>query len=197
MKNTRIILASASPRRKQLLEQLGWHFEIVVPDVDERVFGGERPEILVKRLAALKGQAVSQMVPEALVIASDTVVVSPEGVVFGKPKDEAEAAAMLKELSGRSHCVYSGLALYRNGAFCCGHAATKVTFRRLSPDDIAGYLKSGEWRGKAGAYAIQGLGSLLVDSLDGDYYSVVGLPLSLLGHLLEDFGFSLSQLWEE
>ncbi len=193
--NTRIILASASPRRKQLLEQLGWHFDIVVPHVDENVLAGERPEEMVERLAMLKGQAIAQKEKYALVIASDTIVLSPEGTVFGKPKDETEAVFMLNDLAGRSHCVYSGLALYKGTDFRCGHAMTKVNFRSLSADDIAGYIKSGEWRGKAGGYAIQGRGSLLVDSLEGDYFSVVGLPLALLGHLLEGLGFSLSCMW--
>ena len=196
MKNLRIILASASPRRKQLLEQLGWHFEIVRPDADETIFPGEKPELLVERLSQIKGASVAKAHPDALVIASDTVVVSPQGMIFGKPKDAVQAADMLQTLSGCAHIVYSGLALFLNGKCLCDHAGTKVIFRKLSSADIQAYIDGGEWQGKAGAYAIQGRGSLLVDSIEGDYASVVGLPLALLGHLLEGFGITLGQMWE-
>ena len=196
MKDVSIILASASPRRKQLLEQLGWKFEVVVPDADERVLPQETPAQLVTRLARLKGEAVAAAHPRSLVIASDTVVVSESGAIYGKPADEADAERMLGELAGRAHHVFSGLALFWKGQCVDGCSKTSVVFRELCDRDIRAYTASGEWRGKAGGYAIQGLGALLVEEINGDYSTVVGLPLALLGQMMENLGFSLRQMWE-
>ena len=196
MKGVHIILASASPRRKQLLEQLGWKFEIVVPSVDEHVLPGEKPSALVTRLARAKGEAVAAAHPRSLVIASDTVVASESGAIYGKPVDESDAVRMLSELAGKAHHVFSGLALFWNGRRVEGCSKTRVVFRQLSIGDINAYAASGEWRGKAGGYAIQGLGALLVEQIGGDYATVVGLPLALLGRMMEELGFSLGQMWE-
>ena len=196
MKDVPIILASASPRRKQLLEQLGWKFEIVVPDADERVLPQETPTQLVTRLARLKGEAVAAAHPRSLVIASDTVVASESGAIYGKPADESDAVQMLGELAGKEHHVFSGLALFWNGQHVSGCSKTSVVFRELSDSDICAYAASGEWRGKAGGYAIQGLGALLVERISGDYATVVGLPLALLGQMMEKLGFTLGQMWE-
>lgn len=193
----RILLASASPRRKQLLEQIGWSFDVVCPNVDERPVPGESPEDMVMRLARLKGGSVRVSSPDTLVVSADTAVVAPDGAVFGKPKDEADAARMLCALSGHAHRVCSGLALFLNGVCRCGVSRTTVVFHALEAADVSAYIASGEWRGKAGAYAIQGRGSLLVDSIEGDYSSVVGLPLALLRQLMREHGFSLARMWRD
>ena len=196
MKDVHIILASASPRRKQLLEQLGWKFEIVAPRVDESILPKETPSQLVTRLARLKGEAVAAANPYSLVIASDTVVASEDDEIFGKPKDQGDAVRMLGELAGKTHHVFSGLALFWNGQRVEGCSKTCVVFRDLNDDDVDAYAASGEWRGKAGGYAIQGLGALLIERISGDYSTVVGLPLALLGQMMGQLGFSLGQMWE-
>lgn len=196
MKGVRVVLASASPRRRQLLEQLGWTFEIVPADIDERRLPGETPGQVVMRLSKLKGEAVAGRRPGALVIASDTIVVREDGGIFGKPSDEAEAARMLSALRGKFHSVYSGVALFWKGRSLCRFSRARVRFRDLGAPDMDAYIESGDWRGKAGGYAVQGRGGLLVDSIEGDYSTVVGLPLPLLGYMMEELGFTLAQIWE-
>ncbi len=190
-----ILLASASPRRRDLLQGLGWRFEICPASVDESLIAGESPEQAVLRLAQAKAQAMAPRFPRHLVIASDTVV-ALDGRVYGKPRSDQEALAMLKALSGRVHRVHSGLWLIWQGQGLGAVETTKVCFRRLSEEDLKAYVATGEHRGKAGAYAIQGLGALMVQSIEGDYSNVVGLPLALLGSLMERLGFSLTCLWE-
>ncbi len=196
MKGVRIVLASASPRRKELLEQLGWKFEVIPADVDERRLPGEAPEHLVMRLSELKGAAVRDIRPESLVVASDTIVVSEGGDIFGKPACEAEALKMLSSLQGCVHSVCTGVALFWKGRTLCRYSRARVRFRELAASDLAGYVASGDWRGKAGGYAIQGRGALMVDSIEGDCTTVIGLPLPLLGRMMEELGFTLAQIWE-
>lgn len=193
MKDVPVILASASPRRKELLERLGWSFRVLPSDADESVQPGEAPEELVKRLSLLKGKKAARSNPDALVISSDTIVVL-EGRVYGKPRDDAEAFEMLSSLSGKTHSVYSGLSLSWRGKTLCQCDRTEVTFRPLSAEDIRAYIATGEPRGKAGAYAIQGMGSLFVSGIHGDFSTVVGLPVALLGTMMERLGFRLSEI---
>lgn len=183
-----LILASGSPRRRQLLEQIGLTFVVRSSDVDESVSPGLTPAQVVESLSARKGEAVAaEAVPGDLVLSADTVV-ALDGAILGKPRDRAEAEAMLTALSGRTHQVYTGVTLLQDGRRLTGHEVTAVTFRPLSPGEIAAYVSTGEPMDKAGAYGIQGLGALLVERLEGDYFNVMGLPLCRLGEMLAQFG---------
>ena len=173
MPDPRLILASRSPQRRAILEQVGIDFEVVVPDVEELTEG--EPGAVVLENALRKARAVRG----ALVLGCDTEVVL-DGRVHGKPGDEREAERFLRALSGREHQVVSGLALVENGRKATAVARTGVTFRRLDEPTLRWYLASGEWRERAGGYAIQARGAALVASIDGDYLNVVGLPLATL-----------------
>lgn len=183
----RIILASASPRRIELLKQFNIEFDTIPSDIHEIIRRNEKPKQAVMSLALEKALQVSNKAPEALVIASDTVVYFDE--ILGKPNDYDEAFSMLKKLSGRTHEVYTGIALLNDYSKLkvIDYEVTKVTFNKLSDDDIKDYLLTGEAFDKAGAYGIQGFGALLVNKIEGDYFNVMGLPLSKLNVLLKKF----------
>ena len=178
----RLILASTSPQRRAILEQLRIPFEIVAPDYVEEDPPDADPSELVRRHAQGKARSVHQAGKVTLGV--DTTVVL-DGRLYAKPADRADAARMLNELSGRTHTVLSGLCLLGAGEDVVSHEATDVTFRLLSRGAVEMYLESGEWEGRAGAYAIQGLGGRLVERIEGDYLNVVGLPGALLVTLLE------------
>lgn len=183
------MLASRSPQRRHLLTQLGIPFRVVVSDHDEATHDGE-PVATVERNARGKAEEVLARVelgPGELVLGVDTVVVI-DGRVLGKAADEDEAAAYLRLLAGRRHEVYSGLHLCDRERAASGHAVTGVAFRPLDAPAIARYVACGEWRERAGAYAIQGVGSALVERVDGDYFNVVGLPVAALVEALRAFG---------
>jgi septum formation protein len=180
-----LVLASASPRRRELLAQLGVQFLVATVDIDESSRPDETPRELVLRLARAKAEAALDTVsPGHWVLGADTVV-AVGGEILGKPADAAEATAMLQRLSGRAHAVYSGLALARTG-FGTRTAAvrTRVWMREITPGEIARYLATGEPLGKAGAYAIQGRAAAFVRCLAGSYSNVVGLPLFELDAML-------------
>jgi len=182
-----LILASASPRRRQLLEMLGIEHRVVPPDVDETRHAGEDPAAYVSRLAREKAAAISAREPDALVLAADTtVVLGPD--LFGKPETAEEAAAMLSRLSGRTHQVYTGVALARGERIESALDVSDVTFRALDPGSITDYVATGEPMDKAGAYAVQGRGAALVAGIRGDFFGVMGLPLRLVVELLGRFG---------
>ena len=184
----RIILASQSPRRRELLERMGLSpFEIVPARGEERADPALSPARLVEVLSRQKAAEVAAARPEALVIAADTVV-SIDGLVLGKPRSEAEAAQMLARLSGREHTVYTGVTVRLGDRADTQHEAAAVRFRPLSEADIARYVATGEPMDKAGAYGIQGYGAMLVEGIDGDYYNVMGLPVCRLARMLAGFG---------
>jgi MAF protein len=180
-----ILLASTSPQRRVILEQLGLPFDVIAPRYEERDDTGLSPTELVQAHAAGKARSVAGEAGERPVLGVDTAVVV-DGRVLGKPADEAEAAEMLEALSGRTHVVVSGLCLLAPGWEAVDHDGTRVSFRELTPRDIAAYVRSGEWHGRAGGYAIQGFGATLVDRIEGDYLNVVGLPAALLVRLLAE-----------
>jgi septum formation protein len=188
----KIILASNSPRRRELLEQIGLTFLVAPADVDESVRDGEAPKDYAERLALDKARAAASRAKEGIVIAADTFVVVGDAI-FGKPVDAADARRMLSELSGRGHEVLTGLAVVdaATGRSAVRTSATGVWFRELSDREIAAYVATGEPLDKAGAYGIQERGALLVERIEGCYSNVVGLPLSLLGEMLREFGVSL------
>lgn len=185
----RIILASQSPRRKALLEQMGLTGFVICPaQGEEHMEAKLPPDQLSEALALAKGREVARTAgPEDVVIAADTIV-TLEHQVLGKPHSQAEAVRMLRTLSGRSHVVYTGLAVLRGGETVSGHEATQVRFRPLTEAEIAAYVATGEPMDKAGAYGIQGRGALLVEGITGDYFNVMGLPVCKLGQILRRFG---------
>ncbi len=183
-----MILASQSPRRRELLRQMGFtDFRVVPAKGEERSPEGLAPGPLVEYLSAQKAEEVARAWPEALVIASDTVV-AVDGEVLGKPRDRESALRMLRELSGRANTVYSGVTVRRGSLVRTEHEAAKVFFRTLTEEEIEAYVDTGEPMDKAGAYGIQGLGALLVERIEGDYFTVVGLPVCRLGRILTGFG---------
>ena len=173
----KLILASASPSRKMLLEQAGLDFEVVVSGVDETVPSDYTPAQTVEALAQRKGRAVQALRPEAPIIAADSVV-SIDGLILGKPKDDEAAKATLRRLSGRTHELITGVCLLINGRMDLFHQVTQVTFYPLTEEEIAEYVALGESRGRAGAYGIEGIGVVLVQSIQGDYPNIVGLPVA-------------------
>ena len=177
----RLILASASPRRAELLRAAGYEFDTVVADVDEGVRDGETPAEYVRRLAAEKSATVQA--GDAIILGADTTVVI-DGEILGKPREDEEAAAMLRRLAGRRHEVLTGVSI-RHGAHEVGRVeSTAVWFSVLTKEDIAWYVASGEGRDKAGAYAIQGLASRFIPRIEGSYANVVGLPVAAVAELL-------------
>ncbi|MBC5734263.1 Maf family protein [Flavonifractor sp. DFI.6.63] len=193
-----IVLASRSPRRRQLLEQMGLRdFRIVCSDADETASPGLTPPALVEALSARKAAAVQHAAAAGdLIIAADTVV-ALDGRVLGKPADGPDAFAMLSALSGRRHQVYTGLTVVCGAQRLTEHEVTAVTFRSLSSAEICAYIATGEPMDKAGAYGIQGRGALFVEGIEGDYYNVMGLPVCRLGRILARLGVDCARLWSE
>lgn len=184
----KIVLASQSPRRKELLGKMGLEFTTKAPEIDETALSGLPARQLVEALSREKALWVArQEDPEAIVIGSDTVVVR-DGEILGKPASPAQAEEMLSSLSGRSHEVCTGITVCQGDRVFSQVEVTRVTFRTLTPQEIAQYVRTGEPMDKAGAYGIQGLGALLVEGIQGDYSAVVGLPVCRLGRILLDFG---------
>ena len=183
-----IVLASSSPRRRHLLEMLGIDHQVVPADVREVQEPGELPATMAVRLARVKAQAVAKERPDAPVLAADTVVVIDDEVL-GKPTDEGDARQMLQRLSGRSHVVITAVALVLpEGKTLERYDMTRVWFRTLSRETIAEYVATGEPLDKAGSYGVQGYGAVLVDRVEGDFFSVMGLPLRLVVELLAAAG---------
>lgn len=186
----RLILASQSPRRRALLGQMGFeHFEVIPAQEEEKRDPTLSPQALVEQLARQKAEEVARRVndPQAVVIGADTIVVL-HGKVLGKPENQAQAFQMLSQLSGCRHTVYTGVAVIQGERQMVDHEATEVRFCALTEQEILDYIATGEPMDKAGAYGIQGRGALLVDSIAGDFYNVVGLPICHLGRMLAGFG---------
>lgn len=183
----RLVLASASPRRREILERAGFAFEVRVAAVEEQRAEGESPQAYVERLAREKAEAVRCEDGEIVLGADTTVAV--EGQVLEKPVNAADAARMLRALEGRDHVVYTGICLRDGRRTVVDSAATRVRFAPLRGEEIDAYVASGEPMDKAGAYAIQGLASKFIESIDGCYWNVVGLPIALVyAHLKDKFG---------
>lgn len=188
-----IILASNSPRRRDLLRQIGVDFSIDPADVDERVLPNELPEAYAMRVALDKARLAAERAGTGIVVAADTIVVI-DGEILGKPADAGDAERMLNMLSGKVHSVITGLAVMvaAAGKTFTRTSITRVWFRLLTPREIASYIATREPLDKAGAYGIQERGALLVDKIEGCYFNVVGLPLSLLGEMLLAFGIDVT-----
>jgi len=188
----RLVLASSSPRRVEVLRNAGFEFEIIPARVDESPRPGESPVALAERLAREKAEDVAaRLAPDndAVVLGADTVVVGDDGSLLGKPSSSADAAAMLEKLSGRTHEVITGIALVAagGGRTRLAHERTRVSFRDVSRPEIDAYVASGEPLDKAGAYAIQGRAGRFVTRIEGCYFNVMGLPLSLVDRMLREW----------
>lgn len=186
-----LILASASPRRSELLEQIGVRFTVLAADIDESRLDNESPEDYVLRLALEKSRAGFSLQDRALPsLGADTIVVC-DRQIFGKPRDQEDAAAMLMALSGRAHKVMSAVALSQGPRYSSCLTKTLVRFRTISQSECQTYWQTGEPQGKAGGYAIQGRGAVFVEHIEGSYSGVVGLPLSETAELLSEFAIPL------
>jgi septum formation protein len=180
----RLILASSSPRRRELLQQLGLDFEIFSPDIDESILAGENVTAYVERLACSKAQAVLAQFPEAIVIAADTSL-GVDGQILGKPESKQHAFEMWQRISGRKHDVFSGVCVRTSTEKSSIVVRTQVEFQKLSLNDMEDYWATGEPIGKAGGYAIQGIASRYIPRIEGSYSNVVGLPLHETVQLLQ------------
>jgi len=194
----KLVLASKSPRRAEILRAVGWEFETIAADIDETRYASEDAVSYVKRLAQTKAETVARKLPEGLVLGADTVVVIGEETL-GQPRDDEDARRMLQLLNGQWHEVLTGVALVRAGQppgtpaglprrgprsqVLVDHETTRVRFCEMSTDEIDWYVSTGEPRDKAGAYAIQGRGALFIEGVQGDYFKVVGLPVRLVYEL--------------
>jgi septum formation protein len=180
-----LLLASTSPQRKAILEQLNIPFDLVAPRYEEQTPPDAEPLQVVREHARGKARSVADIADGRPVVGVDTAVVL-DGHIFGKPTNASDAEQMLEELSGKTHVVVSGLCLLTHGWEDVEHVATQVSFRELTPRELGTYVATGEWEGRAGAYAIQGRGASLVRHVEGDYLNVVGLPAALLVRLLAE-----------
>jgi septum formation protein len=188
----RIILASASPRRKELLEKIGLKFEVEPSDYPEDMRSGLSPDELARAISLEKARVVASRHRNAIVIAADTFIVF-RGKIMGKPNTEAEARKMLMRLKGKPHSVITGFTILDTdkNKVLTKSVETVVHIKNLTSEEIEAYVKSGEPLDKAGAYAIQGLGSVIVERIEGDYFNVIGLPLSALAKGLKEFGIHI------
>ena len=189
VKELRVILASQSPRRRQLLDLVGIEHEVRPADIDESLVVGELPEQYAERLAREKAEVIAKHDEESLVVGADTTVVIDD-IILGKPIDVGDAARMLRMLSGRSHTVITAIAACHKGRTVSAVEVVDVTFRALDDDEIRLYIATGEPMDKAGAYGIQGYGATIVRRIDGDYFAVMGLSLVRLVALFAELGVS-------
>jgi septum formation protein len=182
----KLVLASSSPRRAEILERAGWSHEVIVAGIDESVKPDEEPAAYVQRLARSKAEAVAQRLAEGLVLGADTTVVIANQIL-GQPRDEADARRMLGLLNGKWHEVLTGVALVKvQGESRVAYETTRVRFAEMSETEIDWYISTGEPFGKAGAYGIQGNASLFIEEIQGDYFNIMGLPIRLVYELTAD-----------
>src|SRR5215204_3084827 len=185
--NDKLILASSSPRRAEILERVGWPHEVMVAGIDESVLPDEDPAAYVQRLAKSKADAVAQRLEEGLVLGADTTVVVANQIL-GQPTDEADARRMLDLLKGKWHDVLTGVALVEvRGESRVGYERTRVRFAEMNENEINWYILTGEAFGKAGGYGIQGKAALFIKEIQGDYFNIMGLPIRLVSELAADF----------
>lgn len=182
MLEEKLLLASKSLRRQEILSAVGWEFEAIAADIDETRLASEDAVSYVERLARTKAETLTARFPNRLVVGADTVVVV-DGEILGQPRDDDDARRMLRLLSGKWHDVLTGVALMKAGEFVVEHETTRVRFSEMSAEEIDWYVAGGEPRGKAGAYGIQGQAALFIKEIEGDYFNVVGLPVRLVFEL--------------
>lgn len=188
-----IILASGSPRRSEIMESVGWKFIKDVPDIDETELPGESPDVYVQRLALTKAETIASRHKGEIVLGADTTVVIDDQII-GKPVDAADATRMLKLLSGNWHQVLTGIAVVQNGISRVEFQSTRVKFVEMNEAEIDFLVKCGDPLDKAGAYAVQAQAALFIEGIEGDYWNVVGLPISLVYRLIIEKGRSIVDL---
>jgi septum formation protein len=179
----KLVLASGSPRRAEILNSVGWGFEKAIPDVDESVVDGESPEEYVQRLAVEKARVVGSSYPDRIILAADTTVVI-DGEIIGKPVDLDDARGMIARLAGNWHAVLTGVAVSFDGEAKTGIQSTRVKFASMTDTEIDFLVEKGDPLDKAGAYAVQAQAALFIEGIEGDYWNVVGLPISLVYRLV-------------
>lgn len=194
----KIILASGSPRRKQILEQFGLNFTVEVSDYEEKSIPGIAPSKFVETLSLEKAKAVAKNHNDAIIIGADTIVVL-DNQILGKPKTKENAREMLKKLSGNTHSVFTGFTIIDtvNKRTITNHVVTKIKFKNLSEEEISAYIKTGEPMDKAGAYGYQGRGALFVEYIEGDYFSVLGFPILKIFEILKELGIDILKTYEK
>ncbi|OGH04538.1 MAG: hypothetical protein A2W22_04705 [Candidatus Levybacteria bacterium RBG_16_35_11] len=194
MTKKKIVLASKSPRRKELLKQIGLNFTVDISEIDERRFSHSSPLNLVKNLAKAKARIISKKHKDAIIIAADTLVVLNKEII-GKPKSKRDAMQMLKKLNGKTHLVITGFTILDSKKEITEIVKTKVKFKKMTKKEIDDYVKTGEPLDKAGGYGIQGKGAIFIEGIKGDFFNVVGLPIYALSKALERSGVDVSSYW--
>jgi septum formation protein len=189
-----IILASKSPRRKSILEQVGLKFSIVVSDFDEETIKFKTPQEMVKKLSFEKAKIVAAKNPKAVIIGADTTVIFKKEII-GKPRSKSDAIRILNLLSGNVHEIVTGFTVMEGKKSITGHVSSKAKFKKLSDQEIKAYVATGEPMDKAGGYGIQDKGGLFIEEIEGDYFNVVGLPISAVAKALKEFGVEITKNW--
>lgn len=194
----KIILASGSPRRKQILEQVGLNFTVEVSDYEEKSIPGVSPSEFVETLSLEKANVVAKNHNDAIIIGADTIVVL-DNQILGKPKTKQDAREILKKLSGNTHSVFTGFTIIDtvNKRTITNHVETKIRFKNLSEEEILAYIETGEPMDKAGAYGVQDKGALFVEHIEGDYSSVMGLPIVKIFEILKELGIDILKTYEK
>jgi len=190
----KIILASKSPRRKKILEQIGLTFTIQVSDFDEAKIKFKTPQEMVEKLSFEKAKIIAQKYPNAIIIGADTTVIFRKEII-GKPKSKVDAIRILKLLSGHIHEIVTGFTVMKDKKSITKHVVSGVKFKKLSEQEIKAYVASGEPMDKAGGYGIQEKGGLFIEEIQGDYFNVVGLPIFAVSEVLQKFGVDISKNW--
>jgi septum formation protein len=190
----KIILASKSPRRKQILEQFGLNFEVEVSDFDESQIAFKTPIEMVEKLSFEKAKIIAERNPDAVIIGADTIVIFKNEII-GKPKSEKDAIRILNLLSGNMHEVVTGFTVMEDKKSITSYVSSRVKFKQLSDAEITTYVATGEPMDKAGGYGIQSKGGLFIERIAGDYFNVVGLPIFALAEVLRDFGVDIIKNW--
>jgi septum formation protein len=190
----RIILASKSPRRKKILEQVGLDFDVVVSDFDEAKLKFKTPQEMVENLSFEKAKLIAKKYPSAIVIGADTTVIFKNEII-GKPKSKEDAVRILKLLSGNTHEIVTGFTVIKGKKSITRHVISRVKFKKLTEAEIKAYVATGEPMDKAGGYGIQERGGLFIESIDGDYFNVVGLPIFAVAEALKEFGIDIAKNW--
>jgi septum formation protein len=190
----KIILASQSPRRKKILEQVGLDFDVVVSDFDEAKIKFKTPQEMVEKLSLEKVKIIAKKYPKAIIIGADTTVIFKNEII-GKPKSKADAFRILRLLSGNTHEIVTGFTVIKGNKSITKHVISKVRFKKMTEAEIKAYIATGEPMDKAGGYGIQERGSLFIESIDGDYFNVVGLPIFAVAEALKEFGIDIAKNW--
>jgi len=190
----KIILASQSPRRKKILEQIGLDFKVVISDFDETKIRFKTPQEMVEKLSLGKAKTIAKKYPNSIIIGADTTVIFKSEII-GKPKSKEDAVRILRLLSGNTHEIVTGFTVLKGNKSITKHVTSRVKFKKLTEDEIKAYVATGEPMDKAGGYGIQEKGGLFMENIQGDYFNVVGLPIFAVAKALKKFGVDIAKNW--